>query len=69
MEKQNTGKTKQGGSMLTPTDPIYGLIALSAITSWAVLMYLYFAWQLSGWMTEKYIEWKLRRFHSKKGNE
>lgn len=55
--------------MLTPTDPIYGLIALSAITSWAVLMYIYFAWQLSGWMTDKYIEWKLRRFHSKKGNE
>lgn len=48
---------------MTPTDPIYGLIALSAVTSWGVFMYLYFAWQLSGWLTDRYIEWKLRRFH------
>lgn len=48
---------------MTPTDPIWELIAYSLLGSFALMLYLAWAWEASGWMTDKYIEWKLRRHH------
>lgn len=48
---------------MTPTDPFWELLSFSIMFGITLMFVIGFAWQLSGWLYDKYYNYRMLKIH------